>query len=406
MCARRHNGALVVWLGEEEGRMERAGERSWRLTVGDNSTLLHLALFVRDSCQLVVPEDPFVPPPGAGELSDCSAGLGPEARREAGTQWLSWWRRIQVFEAAEALGTLEAPDAPDGRIDAMVIVHQHLFDWPELSALASWPELCRAVRASRDDAVRWAHERGRHLAARDPRSRGLSHLLPIETLAQAVARRAGVPAGRVRAAVSILALRGDWSAQPLPGLLLCSDSLAADAARLGPLVEAAFLSGIDAPPVALPAREPRQRPLPPSVISSPLVLWQHGEASLRCARVIPYHDGFEIELVRRGIGPPLSDEWRGPGGGRRPDAFSGLQVSLRFADGREELLDDIDRADREGPITITTFRRRDSGDDTLWLWVMPLPPPGDVRLTAQWQDVGVEPVSVVLDGATIRPAAA
>lgn len=44
-----------------------------------------------------------------------------------------------------------------------------------------------------------------------------------------------------------------------------------------------------------------------------------------------------------------------------------------------------------------------SGSGTLWLW--PLPPPGELRLVAQWRDFGLEECSVVLDGAQLREAA-
>jgi hypothetical protein len=385
--------------------MRSVGDESWRLTVDDKSDLLHTALYVRDSCRLDVPDDPSVPQPLDGDVSDHSAVHGPGVRLVAGAQWLSWWRRILFFEAAEALGTLELPEGPFGRSDANAIVRGHLFDWPELEALASWPELGRAAQASRDDAVLWCGERSRRLATRDPRSRGLSHL-PIATIVQGVVQRAGVSPGRVRAAVSILGVRGDWSAVPVPGLLLCSASLAADAQKLAPLVEFAFVSGVDAQEVALPAQERKRRPLPPSVIPEPLVLWERAGTSLTCERVIPYHDGFEIEIGRHGLGPPTT-----PGSTaaprRRPHRqFAGLQVNLRYADGREELLDDVERDDREGPITVVTFGRRGSGDDTLWLWVMPLPPPGEVQLTVEWPNFGIEPVSVWFDGATIRPGEA
>jgi len=384
--------------------MRIVGDESWRLTVGDTSDLLHTALYVRDSYRLDVPDDPSVPPPLDGDVSDHSAVLEPAIRLVAGAQWFSWWRQILIFEAAKALGTLEVPEGPFARSDAIVIVHEHLFDWPELEVLASWPELCRAARESRDDAVRWCGERGRRLATGDPSSRGLSHL-PTAAIVQRVVQRAGVSPGRVRAAVSILGVRGDWSAVPLPGLLLCSASLAANAQKLAPLVESAFVSGIDAQEVALPAQERKRRPLPPSVIPEPLVLWERTGASFTCERVIPYGDGFEIELRRQGFEPPTTPD--STASRRRPHRqFAGLQVNLRYADGREELLDDVERDDREGPITVVTFERRGSGDDTLWLWVMPLPPPGEVRLTVEWPSVGIEPVSVSFDGATIRPGAA
>ncbi|NNN13815.1 MAG: hypothetical protein HKL81_08725, partial [Acidimicrobiaceae bacterium] len=133
--------------------------------------------------------------------------------------------------------------------------------------------------------------------------------------------------------------------------------------------------------------------------------WERSGASFTCERVIPYQDGFEIELRRQGFGPPTMPDSTAPP--RRPNhEFAGLQVKLRYADGSEELLDDVEREDREGPITIVAFERRGSGVHSLWLWVMPLPPPGEVRLTVEWPSIGIEPVSLSFEGATIRPGEA
>jgi hypothetical protein len=50
------------------------------------------------------------------------------------------------------------------------------------------------------------------------------------------------------------------------------------------------------------------------------------------------------------------------------------------------------------------------GDDdlgasgTLWLW--PLPPAGDLRLVAQWTDMGIGETAITLDGGQLREAAA
>lgn len=121
---------------------------------------------------------------------------------------------------------------------------------------------------------------------------------------------------------------------------------------------------INVPALAIPARDRQPKPLPPSVIPVPLVLWERDEESLTCARVIPYFDGFEIELRRRGPGPrsapDFSTRQRSPN-----QHFHGLSVALRYADGREEQLDDLVRPDKEGSITITTFDRSGSYDDRM-----------------------------------------
>lgn len=45
-----------------------------------------------------------------------------------------------------------------------------------------------------------------------------------------------------------------------------------------------------------------------------------------------------------------------------------------------------------------------AGSGTLWLW--PLPPAGDVRLFAQWTDMGIGEGSIILNGAQLGEAAA
>ena len=379
--------------------MRRAGEESWHLSVDDNPALPHLALYVRDSCRLPVPDDSSVPPPLDGDVVDHSHVLDPAVRGAAGAQWLSWWRDILSVKTAEALRTLRFSDSQLTPLDALLVVDEHLLDWPALDVLASRPELRRAVVACHDDAVRWRGDRSRRLGTRDPRTRGLAHL-PVSAISEGVIQRLGVSPGRVRAAAFILGVQGEWSVLPFPGLLLCSASLAIDAQKLTSLLEGAFVSGTAAEDVVIPSRTRKARALPPSAIHEPMVLWERDGASLTCVRVIPYHDGFEIELRRDGLGPPPSSDATAPRG--RPNRqFVGLRIRVSFADGREELLDDVERPDREGPITLSAFGRRESGDDTLWLWVMPLPPPGEVRMTVEWPTYGIDPVSVSFDGADI-----
>jgi hypothetical protein len=45
-----------------------------------------------------------------------------------------------------------------------------------------------------------------------------------------------------------------------------------------------------------------------------------------------------------------------------------------------------------------------AGSGTLWLW--PLPPAGDLRLVAQWADMGMGESSIILDGTQLGEAAA
>ena len=154
------------------------------------------------------------------------------------------------------------------------------------------------------------------------------------------------------------------------------------------------------PPAVLPERDPLRkwsRPLrhatielPPSVITDPLVVWQGaGTASLTCERVIAYPNGFEIELRAAGL---LIEDAEMPWGrsSRGFWHFRGLRLTVSFADGRSRHIDDLTSDPQEGPVTVSPFRRDDSGLETFWLWVMPRPADGRVRLIATWPLRGVE----------------
>lgn len=376
--------------------MMQGREESWSMAL-DISDLMHVALYVRDTFRLPAGDGLAVPPPLDGGVLDRSVASDAEWRRRAGSQWRSWWGRILQLEGAKALRTLRLPEGVDP-LQAMPAVHARLFDWPTLDALASWPELREAARESRDGAVRWAGERKRLLVERRPLMTRAGNA-PVIEIAEHILHRSAVAPGFVRGAIFLLEVQGVWSTLVSPGVLLCSSPLARDAGQMASLVEQALTLGVHAEEVGI-EHEPRRRVPPPSVLLEPLVLWRRGDASVTCERVIPYEDGFEVELRHRGLGAPVH-QWR-PGRGRFT-AFAGLQVRLRYADGREELLDDVERLDREGPIAITTFTRGPLGGDSLWLWVMPLPSPGEVRLTVEWPAQGIEPVTVSLDGTTIRP---
>lgn len=164
------------------------------------------------------------------------------------------------------------------------------------------------------------------------------------------------------------------------------------------------------PPDVLPTRDPlRNRAgglrhnkieLPPSIIRAPLVVWQStGAASLTCERVIAYRDGFEIELRAKGL---LIQDAEMPWGrsSRGFWHFKGLQLAVSFADGRGQHVEDLTSGGQEGPITVSPFRRDDSELETLWLWVMPLPADGLVRLAATWPLRNIEQAAVELEVAS------
>ena len=62
------------------------------------------------------------------------------------------------------------------------------------------------------------------------------------------------------------------------------------------------------------------------------------------------------------------------------------------------------------PVLYLQNRGGGGGDDELtgsgFLWLWPLPSAGDLRLVAQWTDMGMSEGSIILDGKQLREAAA
>jgi hypothetical protein len=324
---------------------------------------------------------------------------------------MSWWQAIIVLEGAQQLGTLQLPESDFERLEATIAAQESLLDWPGLDVLADRPELREAVRTSYEDAGRWQPDRAREVARERPMPAefGQDAFRPI---AESLTERFGVAAERLRAGVLVVAVEGQWSLLAAPGVLCCSPATVADSSQYWALVEKAFVSGLEAVEVTLPAYQREPLSLPPSVLSERLVIWSGPELVLACERVIPYQDGFEIELRRSGRMPPpvlpetnlhqprQQDPWE------RPDRFVGLEVRVTFADGLHVVRDDLSGPDQQEnfALVLSRFWRKESDADALWLWVAPLPPEGQVKLVLSWPAYGIESAVVGFEGSLVRPA--
>lgn len=224
--------------------MQVSGRSSWRASISSGSTLPHRALFIRDSCRLPVPPHPANPPQLIGEVADHSAELSNARLADAGSEWFLWWHEIVGYQVREASSL---PDDPVERSRPDYAGYTALFDWPELSVLQSKPALRRAAQVSGEDALRFRN------AAKEALKQQLERIdipRPVAAdpapIAESLIERLHLSPGQLSVTIEVLGVIGDWSYRPLPGVLVCSMAVAQDDEKIVPLIEATFLSSIDA----------------------------------------------------------------------------------------------------------------------------------------------------------------
>ncbi len=312
-----------------------------------------------------------------------------------------------VATSRSARAPASVPSDPMTRLETLGALAQQVLDWPELDVLADEPALQRAVRALHDEGSRWSAERARSArTAGGPGGSPIPHGL-ARAVAEEVIERTGVRPGKVRAGVLVLGVEGHFTHLSSPGVLVCSEATARDEARIRPLLEEAFRSGIDALDVEVPAMSPRRAPRPASVLDAPIAFGGDGEVELSLEAVLPYGDGFELLLRRRGGGPPPLELATPPGDGRmrdprgRPDRFVGLALQVAFADGRSAAIEDLAGIDVDGDVILSRFWR-DGSEGELWLWVAPLPPAGPVTVRTNWSAAGLRGAEVSFADALLR----
>lgn len=141
--------------------------------------------------------------------------------------------------------------------------------------------------------------------------------------------------------------------------------------------------------------------LPKSIMPDPVTLWERRGASITCERVIPYSEGFEIQLRQHGLESQATPNETL--GSHTPNAqFHGLKVGLRYSDGRVGSSSDTEIYVREREITVVTFTREGLEADSLWLWVTPPAPAGDVLVHLEWTAYDIESVGCAFDGSALQ----
>ncbi|MGH3625756.1 MAG: hypothetical protein ACRDQ5_28945 [Sciscionella sp.] len=127
------------------------GRLSWQVAEDEPSDL-HLVLFVRDACRLVL-DGPGSPGPLTPEIPDLSDLVDASSRALVAAAWPAWW------DAAVNAHRTHTRPLPD---DAPIAAHQQQLrlrhaagDGPEFASLAHVPQLQRAARGAFDPFNRW-----------------------------------------------------------------------------------------------------------------------------------------------------------------------------------------------------------------------------------------------------------
>lgn len=135
---------------------------------------------------------------------------------------------------------------------------------------------------------------------------------------------------------------------------------------------------------------------------------------------VAYSNGFTFGIAVRSKDriPPESMGFPGPG--REPDWGAGIQIGIRFSDGRDsrggqgpsralmdyyqEWSEGKDPPEPEGPVIA---QMSGSGGETRYdfrYFVWPLPPDGPITITCRWPARGLQTAGKELNGVAIRAA--
>ena len=377
---------------------------SWRVSVNSMPAILHEAIFLRDAVGLAVESSVEIPPRLRGGIPDYSGHFSLEWRTSSGVRWALWWSELVRWSVTPQLvSLLSDPMTSRGKITDNYSSPAPLFLTEDRDAFVA-AELDHV----RDLATQWiASLRNELRESKKPSPLSLSDSERLGSVARGTAAQLGAPIETMKAVVVTLAVRGEWSHQPIEGVLLCSEDTMENEAIFAPLLAETFVSGLYRREVVdLPGRPTLTVP-PYSILDSALPIAGRPGINLRLegAYIIP--GGFELEISR-------SDESTGPTPlpyGRQgqprdpehfPNHFSGLEVVVRI---------DRERADvhtQDGnPITaiLNRFWRRGRGPNTLWYSVRVESPEGElltaprghVTVVATWPECGIDHRQVEFD---------
>lgn len=219
--------------------MRRGTRGSWRFAEGVEQ-LSVVALYVRDALRLEPPVDAQVPPrldPLPPERSDVLSG---DQRADAAAQWLDWWRLVVAHEVRHHQGP---PAGMEQRTWARTELADvwTLFDPPDFAASATRPALRMALRATFDEALRWADRR--RASVLPPAGAHFDYDL-VKTAAEDTIRQHSVDPDAVQACAVVLPVEGAWWQHIAPGAVVCSVHAVAEPDVARAVLADAFKSGL------------------------------------------------------------------------------------------------------------------------------------------------------------------
>ena len=204
----------------EEALLELAGSKSWRMTA-DVAGLPHIALYIRDALGLG-PLESADPPRLEGDVPDRSALIAPDDRVRASATWHTWWAQIISSQTSQL--PRQAP--PHATSVWLQDAHQPAApaNSPSAADADSAPGLIAVIRELEEEARAWLDLHRRRWRPPPPEVRRQQTLLS-RSAAEAAARLSTTPTGELSADTILLLVRGDWSLQPSPGVLMHAPSL-------------------------------------------------------------------------------------------------------------------------------------------------------------------------------------
>ncbi len=209
--------------------MKSVDSKSWILSTA-NDQAVHVWLYVRDVFRLEA-ISAEVPP----SLDDIDlvpdVEMSSSERNDLSLAWLLWWRRLIHATGANHLGS------QDGDQLARIVTRRPIFDWFDgFESLADFPTLRSAAQRTWKQGIEWTNAHAAKTLRRD-------WAIP-KNVAELVMQEHQVPPERVRAAVLVMAVKGEWSFISDPGVLLCSEETFFDDALFAVELKRTFESGL------------------------------------------------------------------------------------------------------------------------------------------------------------------